>query len=89
MNVFYQDNATRIDIPDYEMDAIAREIEAQQKSEDFARALEMPHQQNVHNLLERWQKDMVDACLPARLYLMFHLKNIGMDDLHDKLVQQL
>ncbi len=69
------------------MDAIAKEVQAQGKLEELARALEMPHcTEDVKTLLQRWKKDMILTDSPARSYLMFHLASIGMQDLHDQSV---
>ncbi len=69
------------------MDAIAKEIQAQHKTDDLAKALEMTqHGSDAKTLLSRWEKDMADTNTPARPYLMFLLESIGMQDLHDKSV---
>ena len=68
------------------MDAIAREIQAQNKSDEVAKALEMPPQRDIKILLERWQKEMDELDIPTKQDLMFHLSNLGFQDLHDKSV---
>ena len=65
------------------MSAIAREIQAQNKIDEVAKALEMPPQRDSKILLERWQKESDNS---TRQDLMFHLSNLGLQDLHDKLV---
>ncbi len=74
-------------IPSHEMDAIAKEIQAQHKTDDLAKALEMTqHGPDAKTLLSRWQKEMADSNTPARPHIMFQLESIGMQDLHDKSV---
>ena len=53
---------------------------------EFAKALEMPPQVDIKILLERWQKEMDELDVPTKQDLMFHLSNLGLQDLHDKSV---
>lgn len=82
-----QEHASRSDISDFEIYAIAKEVEESDKFEALARALEMSEHVkdlngNARILLYRWKKEMTKLSVPSRPYLMCHLAEIGMHDLH-------
>lgn len=75
-------------IPDYDVAAIAEEVQKCKKVDELAGALEMSDLLRDINgdakvLLEQWQKQMGTAA--TRSVLVYHLARIGMQELHTKL----
>lgn len=87
----FQDHAARTNIPEYEINGVAREVEMCGQVEALAETLEMSEHLggiggDASILIDRWQKEMalIDTNAPSRLHLMHHLTVIGMQDLQRK-----
>jgi hypothetical protein len=79
------------EISDSEMSTIAHEVTLANKVEELAGALEMTSYLENFNcsaleLLKQWQEQATTADLLIKPYLMYHLQNIGMHDLHTRSV---
>ena len=76
---------------DSEMDMIAEEVQLSNKVQKLAEALEMSFHfegtsGDAKELLKQWQKQSKIPNFLQRPYLLHHLANIGMQDLHTKSV---
>ena len=76
---------------DHEISMIVEEVQRANKGHELAQALEMSgHMEgsgkDVKTLLLCWQEKMTSANTSARPVLMYHLAEIGLQDLHSRLV---
>lgn len=86
-----QNTSSGTDISDYEMNAIAEEVQLTNKMAELAEALEMTSEivtvgDNAGMLLKLWQERAAKTDIPERPFLLYHLARIGLQDLHTKYV---
>ena len=83
---------SRTEFSDYELELIAEEVQLSNKAEKLAEALGMSpvliNNEDVDTveLLKQWQEQHKQSNFLHRPFLLYHLANIGMQDLHTKSV---
>lgn len=77
-------------IPDDELCVIAQEVQKCNKVDRLIEVLEIREEEyDVRILLDHWQNRMKLKNVPARPHLLYHLAQIGMQNLHTRSIQFL